>query len=57
MPPTEAPAPWPAAESPWRVGLLMLVVVLVVQQVESNLLQPVLVGRAVRLHCRIGGWC
>jgi predicted PurR-regulated permease PerM len=31
-------------------GLLMLLVVVVVQQVESNLLQPVLVGRAVRLH-------
>lgn len=31
-------------------GLLMLLVVLIVQQVESNLLQPVLVGRAVRLH-------
>lgn len=31
-------------------GLFMLLVVVVVQQVESNLLQPVLVGRAVRLH-------
>lgn len=31
-------------------GLLMLAVVLAVQQLESNLLQPVLVGRAVRLH-------
>ncbi len=31
-------------------GLLMLLVVLIVQQLESNVLQPVLVGRAVRLH-------
>ncbi len=31
-------------------GLLMLAVVLIVQQLEANLLQPVLVGRAVRLH-------
>jgi predicted PurR-regulated permease PerM len=28
----------------------MLIVVLVVQQLESNLLQPVLVGRSTRLH-------
>jgi predicted PurR-regulated permease PerM len=31
-------------------GLLMVVVVVIVQQLESNFLQPVLVGRAVRLH-------
>jgi len=31
-------------------GALMVLVVVVVQQLESNLLQPVLVGRAVRLH-------
>ena len=31
-------------------ALIMLAVVLVVQQVESNVLQPVLMGRAVDLH-------
>ena len=31
-------------------GLLMLLIVVVVQQLESNVLQPILVGRAVRLH-------
>ena len=31
-------------------AIAMLVVVLVVQQLESNLLQPVLVGRSTRLH-------
>ena len=31
-------------------AIAMLIVVLVVQQLESNLLQPVLVGRSTRLH-------
>lgn len=31
-------------------AIIVLVVVLVVQQVEGNLLQPVIVGRALRLH-------
>jgi predicted PurR-regulated permease PerM len=38
------------ADGGLRTGVLMALVVLAVQQIESNLLQPVLVGRAVKLH-------
>jgi len=38
------------ADGGLSTGLLMLLVVILVQQLESNILQPVLVGRAVRLH-------
>lgn len=34
----------------WTNALLMLGVVLVVQQVESNVLQPLIMGKAVNLH-------
>src|SRR5699024_9052121 len=34
----------------WVNALLMLAVVLVVQQVESNVLQPLVMGKAVNLH-------
>lgn len=38
------------ADGGLRTGVLMFLVVLAVQQIESNVLQPVLVGRAVKLH-------
>ncbi|GAA2030861.1 AI-2E family transporter [Yaniella flava] len=34
----------------WGIALAMLAVVLVVQQVESNVMQPLVMGRAVNLH-------
>lgn len=34
----------------WLAGLLVLAVVLAVQQIEGNVLQPALLGRAVSLH-------
>lgn len=34
----------------WGNALLMLAVVLAVQQIESNVLQPLIMGRAVNLH-------
>ena len=34
----------------WVAGLLVLAVVLAVQQIEGNVLQPALLGRAVSLH-------
>ena len=34
----------------WGNALLMLGVVLLVQQIESNILQPIVMGKAVRLH-------
>lgn len=34
----------------WGIALAMLAVVLVVQQVESNVMQPLVMGRAVKLH-------
>ena len=34
----------------WIAGLLVLAVVLAVQQIEGNVLQPALLGRAVSLH-------
>ncbi len=38
------------AEGRIDLGLTMLAVIVVVQQVEGNVLQPVLVGNAVNLH-------
>ena len=34
----------------WGIALAMLAVVLVVQQVESNVMQPLVMGKAVNLH-------
>src|SRR5699024_8162803 len=34
----------------WGIALAMVAVVLVVQQVESNVMQPLVMGRAVNLH-------
>jgi putative heme transporter len=38
------------ADGGWGMAVATLVVVLLVQQLESNLLQPIIVGRATRLH-------
>ncbi len=38
------------ADGGWGTAFATLVVVVLVQQVESNLLQPVIVGRATKLH-------
>jgi predicted PurR-regulated permease PerM len=37
----------------WQTALIVLVIVLVVQQVEGNVLQPILQGRGLNLHAAV----
>src|SRR3712207_7380043 len=37
----------------WQTALIVLVIVLVVQQLEGNVLQPILQGRGLNLHAAV----